>query len=98
MPSVFVQATSHEISGGAVGRNRPTVFCLQSPFAGAGAMAEVEKETILTPEGLRKLEDVLEHVKKIRRMEVAERIKQSKEFGELMENSEYEDANNEQVF
>lgn len=61
-------------------------------------MAETEKETILTPEGLRRLEDELEHLKTVRRKEVAERIKQSKEFGDLMENSEYEDAKNEQAF
>lgn len=58
----------------------------------------VEKETILTPEGLRKLEEELEFLKTVKRKEVAERIKQSKEFGDLMENSEYEDAKNEQAF
>ena len=57
-----------------------------------------EKETILTPEGLRKLEDELGFLKSVKRKEVAERIKQSKEFGDLMENSEYEDAKNEQAF
>ncbi|HLW60093.1 MAG TPA: transcription elongation factor GreA [bacterium] len=57
-----------------------------------------EKETILTPEGLRKLEEELEVLKTVKRKEVAERIKQSKEFGDLMENSEYEDAKNEQAF
>jgi len=57
-----------------------------------------EKETILTPEGLRRLEEELEYLKKVKRKEVAERIKQSKEFGDLMENSEYEDAKNEQAF
>ena len=57
-----------------------------------------EKETILTPEGLRKLEEELEFLKTVKRKDVAERIKQSKEFGDLMENSEYEDAKNEQAF
>ena len=57
-----------------------------------------EKETILTPEGLRKIEDELEHLKSVKRKEIAERIKQAKEFGDLMENSEYEDAKNEQAF
>lgn len=61
-------------------------------------MPETEKETILTPEGLHKLEEELEHLKTVRRKEVAGRIKQSKEFGDLMENSEYEDAKNEQAF
>ena len=57
-----------------------------------------EKETILTPEGLRKLEDELGYLKSVKRKEIAERIKQAKEFGDLMENSEYEDAKNEQAF
>ena len=60
--------------------------------------AEAEKETFLTREGLRKLEDELEHLKKVKRKEVAERIKLSKEFGDLSENAEYEDAKNEQAF
>src|SRR2546428_14007251 len=57
-----------------------------------------EKETLLTPEGLRKLEEELEFLKTVKRKEVAERIKQAKEFGDLAENSEYEDAKNEQAF
>jgi transcription elongation factor GreA len=57
-----------------------------------------EKETILTPEGLRKLEEELDFLKSVKRKEVAERIKQAKEFGDLTENSEYEDAKNEQAF
>jgi transcription elongation factor GreA len=61
-------------------------------------MATEEKETILTPEGLRRLEEELETLKTVRRKEVAERIKQSKEFGDLSENAEYEDAKNEQAF
>ena len=51
-----------------------------------------EKETLLTPDGLRKLEEELEFLKTVKRKEVAERIKQAKEFGDLAENSEYEDA------
>jgi transcription elongation factor GreA len=57
-----------------------------------------EKETILTPEGLKKLAEELEFLKSVKRKEVAERIKQAKEFGDLMENSEYEDAKNDQAF
>lgn len=57
-----------------------------------------EKETILTPEGLRKLEEELDFLKTVKRKEVAGRIKQAKEFGDLAENSEYEDAKNEQAF
>jgi len=57
-----------------------------------------EKGTLLTPDGLRKLEEELEFLKTVKRKEVAERIKQAKEFGDLAENSEYEDAKNEQAF
>ncbi|HEY8344601.1 MAG TPA: transcription elongation factor GreA [Bacillota bacterium] len=57
-----------------------------------------EKETVLTLEGLAKLEKELEYLKTVRRREVAERIKQAIEFGDISENSEYEDAKNEQGF
>lgn len=57
-----------------------------------------EKQTILTLEGLKKIEEKLEHLKSVRRREVAERIKQAIEFGDISENSEYEDAKNEQAF
>jgi transcription elongation factor GreA len=61
-------------------------------------LSEVERETILTVSGLRKLEEELEHLKGTRRKEIAERIKQAKEFGDLSENAEYDDAKNEQAF
>lgn len=57
-----------------------------------------EKEVVLTLEGLNKLESELEHFKTVRRREVAERIKQALEYGDISENSEYEDAKNEQGF
>jgi transcription elongation factor GreA len=57
-----------------------------------------EKEMFLTPDGLRRLEEELEYLKTTKRKEVAERIKQAKAFGDLSENSEYEDAKNEQAF
>lgn len=57
-----------------------------------------DKEVILTVEGLKKLEDELEQLKTVRRKEVAARIKQAIEFGDISENSEYEDAKNEQAF
>ncbi|MEC0228814.1 MULTISPECIES: transcription elongation factor GreA [Paenibacillus] len=57
-----------------------------------------EKEVILTPQGLRKLEDELEHLKSVKRREVAERIKVAIGYGDISENSEYEDAKNEQAF
>ena len=57
-----------------------------------------EREIILTKEGLQKLETELEHLKSFRREEVAERIKQAIAFGDISENSEYEDAKKEQAF
>ncbi len=57
-----------------------------------------EKQVMLTEEGLRKLEEKLEHLKTVRRTEVSERIKQAISFGDISENSEYEDAKNEQAF
>lgn len=60
-------------------------------------MAEV-KETLLTEEGLKKLEEELNHFKSVRRIEVAARIKTAIEYGDISENSEYDDAKNEQAF
>jgi len=57
-----------------------------------------EKQFILTAEGLKKIEQKFDHLKSVRRREVAERIKQAIEFGDISENSEYEDAKNEQAF
>jgi transcription elongation factor GreA len=57
-----------------------------------------EKEVIMTADGLRKLEEELEQLKSVKRREVAERIKQAIGFGDISENSEYEDAKNEQAF
>lgn len=58
----------------------------------------VESEIILTPNGLKKIEQELEHLRGVRRKEVAERIRESKQFGEFSENSEYDDAKTEQAF
>ncbi|MFD2611513.1 transcription elongation factor GreA [Paenibacillus gansuensis] len=57
-----------------------------------------EKEVILTPEGLKRLEEELENLKSVKRREVAERIKVAIGYGDISENSEYEDAKNEQAF
>lgn len=59
---------------------------------------KAEKEVLLTKEGLQKLEDELEYLKSQKREELAERIKQAIAFGDISENSEYEDAKNEQAF
>ena len=55
------------------------------------------KDVILTPEGLKKLKDELELLSTDKRREVAERIKEAREFGDIAENSEYDDAKNEQA-
>ncbi len=55
------------------------------------------RDTILTPEGLEDLKTKIEHLRTDRRREVAERIKEAREFGDISENSEYDDAKNEQA-
>jgi transcription elongation factor GreA len=55
------------------------------------------KDVILTPEGLEKLKAELEELTTVKRREVAERIKDAREYGDISENSEYDDAKNEQA-
>jgi transcription elongation factor GreA len=57
-----------------------------------------EKPIFLTPEGRAKLEAELEQLKTVRRAQVAERIHSAKEEGDIMENSAYDEAKNEQAF
>jgi transcription elongation factor GreA len=57
-----------------------------------------EKQIILTAEGLKKIEQKLDYLKSVRRRDVAERIKEAIEFGDISENSDCEDAKNEQAF
>jgi transcription elongation factor GreA len=57
-----------------------------------------EKETLLTTEGLQKLQDELDELKTVHRRDVNDRIRQAKEFGDISENAEYEDAKQEQAF
>lgn len=52
----------------------------------------------LTPEGLKKLEEELEYLRNVRRQEVAVRLREAMEDGELIDNAEYEAAKNEQAF
>lgn len=56
-----------------------------------------EKDVFLTVEGLNKLENELDELKSVRRKEVAERIKQALDFGDISENAEYDQAKNEQA-
>lgn len=60
-------------------------------------MGAEANEVLLTPDGLRKLEQELEYLKSVKRREIAERIKTALEFGDISENSEYEEAKNEQA-
>ena len=55
------------------------------------------RETLLTPEGLEELKGKIDHLSTVRRREVADRIKEAREFGDIAENSEYDDAKNEQA-
>ena len=55
------------------------------------------RETLLTPEGLKELQAKIDNLTGARRREVAERIKEAREFGDISENSEYDDAKNEQA-
>jgi transcription elongation factor GreA len=55
------------------------------------------RETVLTPEGLEELKARIQHLQTQRRREVAERIKEARQFGDIAENSEYDDAKNEQA-
>ncbi|HEY8584128.1 MAG TPA: transcription elongation factor GreA [Capillimicrobium sp.] len=55
------------------------------------------KDVILTPDGLEKLKTELEELSTVKRREVAARIKEAREFGDISENSEYDDAKNEQA-
>ena len=55
------------------------------------------KEVILTPEGYKKLKEEIEHLSNDKRREVADRIRVAREFGDIAENAEYDDAKNEQA-
>lgn len=64
----------------------------------SGAPAGDDDQTLVTKEGLKKLKDELEHLKTVRRAEVAQRLREAISYGDLSENSEYEEAKNEQAF
>jgi transcription elongation factor GreA len=60
-------------------------------------MELTSRETLVTEEGYQKLKDELDHLSTVRRSEVAERIKTAREYGDISENAEYDDAKNEQA-
>ena len=57
----------------------------------------MEKDIFFTPEGLEKIENEIDYLKTVRRKEVSERIKVALGYGDLSENSEYDEAKNEQA-
>lgn len=57
----------------------------------------MSKKTLLTAEGLAEIQKELANLKEVRRIEIAEKLKEAISFGDLSENSEYEDARNEQA-
>ncbi len=57
----------------------------------------LHKDVVLTPEGMTKLQEEIDYLSTTKREEVAERIKEAREFGDISENSEYDDAKNEQA-
>jgi transcription elongation factor GreA len=59
---------------------------------------DLNKEILVTKAGYEKLVEELEHLKNVRRKEVADHLKEAISYGDLSENSEYEEAKNEQAF
>jgi transcription elongation factor GreA len=55
------------------------------------------KQVVLTLEGLNKIQEQLRYLRTVKRREIAERLKNAMEFGDISENSEYDDAKNEQA-
>lgn len=70
-----------------------------SGTGGSGsASSDDDEQTLVTKEGLKKLKEELTDLKDVRRKEVAQRLKEAISYGDLSENSEYEEAKNEQAF
>jgi transcription elongation factor GreA len=59
---------------------------------------EKEDDVVLTKQGYQKLQEELDHLKNVKWWEVAKRIEQARAFGDITENSEYDDAKHEQAF
>jgi transcription elongation factor GreA len=57
----------------------------------------VSRQSEITPEGLKNLEEEIEYLSTVRRREVSERIREARDFGDISENAEYDDAKNEQA-
>lgn len=63
-----------------------------------GRIIMADKKVLVTEEGYKKLEEKLQYLKSVKRIEIAERLKAAIALGDLSENSEYDDAKNEQAF
>lgn len=96
--SIWSVQTLGEDNTGVFGRTDGCGSVPNEHARSKGANGMSEKEVLLTPAGLANLEEELEHLKSVKRKEVAERIKIAISYGDLSENSEYEDAKNEQAF
>ena len=97
MTLIYIDLMPRKAEQGFAGSMQfPAAFVFNSNKKGRKDM--VDKRVMLTEEGMKKLEIKLENLKSVRRIEVAERIKQAIDFGDISENSEYEDAKNEQAF
>src|SRR5256885_1285734 len=70
---------------------------MRRAFSLAGVRRPAVKEVILTKEGYEKLKQEIEYLSTEKRREVADRIRVAREFGDIAENSEYDDAKNEQA-
>jgi transcription elongation factor GreA len=70
---------------------------MRRAFSLAGVRRPAVKEVILTPEGYEKLKQEIEYLSSDKRREVADRIRVAREFGDIAENSEYDDAKNDQA-
>ncbi len=57
-----------------------------------------DEQMLITKEGLRKLKEELDMLKTVKRMEIAQRLKEAISYGDLSENAEYEEAKNDQAF
>jgi transcription elongation factor-like protein len=84
---VDVRAASQVISAPATARCAARFFFRRN----------VLKDVILTPEGYKKLTQEIEYLSNEKRREVADRIRVAREFGDIAENAEYDDAKNEQA-
>ena len=69
---------------------------LQKPFRILSRLMTDKNRELVTKEGFEKLRQELKYLTEVRRREIADRIRQAREFGDITENAEYDDAKNEQ--